>query len=65
MIIKDKAQNNELKGSAPIGMLEYWNDGKMGLKAFLIIRLFFIFYPQYSTIPSFHYSIWMAFLKRY
>jgi len=47
-------REKELRGLTPMGMLEYWNVGMMGLKEFLIIRLFFICYPQCSTNPSFH-----------
>jgi hypothetical protein len=44
----------ELRGFAPIGILEYWNIGFRGLK---IIRMRFLplFHPAFhdSTIPSF------------
>jgi len=46
--------HSELRGFPPIGMLEYWKDGIMGLKEFLIIR----FFPSaITTIPLFHHSI--------
>jgi hypothetical protein len=45
----------ELRGFAPIGMLEYWNNGMMGMKEFYQLKydLFLFYYPlfQYSNIP--------------
>jgi len=38
------------------GILECWNDGKIGILSYLI-RLNSAFFTQYSIIPSFHYSI--------
>jgi hypothetical protein len=42
-----------------IGIMEYWNDGMMGLdKEMIQIKIDFVptIYPmfQYSTVPSFH-----------
>jgi hypothetical protein len=50
---------SELRGFAPIGILEYWNVGMMGLNEFYRFykKDFFRFYTQYSIIPSFHYSM--------
>jgi hypothetical protein len=36
---------HELRGFAPIGIMEQWSNGMMGLKEF---------YLQYSSIPFFH-----------
>jgi len=51
---------SELRSFAPIGMMEHWNTGIMGLKEFfcnyyvLLLPLFPIF--QHSSIPVFHGS---------
>ena len=37
-------------------MLEFWNDG---FKETPLKRLLFFFDTQYSSIPLFHYSIWL------
>jgi hypothetical protein len=38
--------------------MELWSNGMMGLKEFFIIKMFYFrLYPQYSSIPTFHYSI--------
>jgi len=51
--LSKKACNKELRGFTPIGILEYWSIGRMGLKEFKID-----FFPAYTpNIPLFHYSI--------
>ena len=45
----------ELRGFAPIGIMELWSNGMMGLKEFFTIKMvYFRLYPQYSSIPFFH-----------
>jgi len=41
----------ELRGFAPIGILECWNTGILGLKGVLFLFLFFTSF-QYSIIPA-------------
>jgi hypothetical protein len=59
----------ELRGFAPIGIVEWWSNGMMDElvlnevegKEFLTIKMvYFRFYPQYSSIPTFHSSMSMA-----
>jgi len=48
----------ELRGFAPIGILEGWNTGIMGLKEQKRSNLIFsAFITRYSIIPPFHYSM--------
>jgi len=56
----------QVRGFAPIGMLEYWNIGKMGFGILecwangiivLTIKQKLIISFKKLTIPSFHYSI--------
>ncbi|MCK4486299.1 MAG: hypothetical protein KAU38_05970 [Desulfobacterales bacterium] len=47
-----KKVGNELRGFAPIGILECWNTGILGLKGVLFLFLFFTSF-QYSIIPAF------------
>jgi len=48
----------ELRGFAPIGIMELWSNGMMGLKEFFTIKMvYFRLYPQYSSIPAFHSAI--------
>ena len=42
----------ELRGFAPIGILECWNTGILGLKGVLFLFLSFTLF-QYSSIPAF------------
>jgi hypothetical protein len=43
----------ELRGFAPIGIMELWSNGMMGLKEFFTIRMVcFRLYPQYFSILS-------------
>jgi len=59
----------ELRGFAPIGIMELWSNGMMGElvlnevegKEFFTIKMvYFRIYPQYSNIPAFHSSMLMA-----
>ena len=43
---------SKLRGFAPIGILECWNNGILGLKGVLFLFLFFTSF-QYSIIPLF------------
>jgi len=59
----------QVRGFAPIGMVECWNNGLMGElvlnevegKEFFIIKMvYFHPYSRHSDIPTFHYSILVA-----
>ncbi len=51
----------ELRGFAPIGVLEYWNNGMMGMKEFYQLKydLFLFYYPlfHYSSILTLQLSM--------
>jgi len=48
------ATNIQVRGSGPVGIMEFWSNGMMGLKEFFTIKMvYFRLYPQYSIIPSF------------
>ena len=56
---RKQSNGRTLFASLTIGILEYWSTGMMGLNEFYRFykKYLFRFYPQYSIIPSFHYSM--------
>jgi len=60
-LIGTAAITDKHKGFAPIGMMEQWNCGMMGFKKteFKAANFAFVL-NQYSSIPIFHYFLWLT-----